>query len=447
MITGAYLLTKEDTVLDRQEFCNLAMLGGYTGPMPEPGAGDKFTGRQLFSLFIPEGFNYSLTSKWSKGTKGPENDVVIRDGELVGGVIDKTSIGAEEPESVVHRIAKDYGYAAGTKFLDSILIVIKQYISNYGYSYGYGDLMITDEDKKAIMEVIMKSYAEVEKLISDCKAGTLEALKGMSAEESLEKYIVRELGRARENAGGLVNGLFDDENSGKIMATTGARGSSLNVGQMAGTLGQQSRRGSRMHEGFVDRAMTHYREKDDNPDAHGFVKSSYREGLTLNEFFFHAMGGREGLVDTAVRTAKSGYLQRRLVNALEHIKVEYDGTVRDPHGRIIQFEYGEDGIDVAKSDHGEAFNIERQIESQKAADSGKAAEEDAMMKIVDKYTKEYSPRLRQIVFDAIEQSRLSKKGIEALCKKCLGLYHRAKRSPAMPSGWWPPSQSASPAPR
>ena len=433
-VTGAYLLTKDDTRIDAFEFANLALLGGYMGPLPEPEGGGMYTGKQLFSLFLPKGFNYSLTSKWSKGTKGKQNDVVIRDGKLVGGVIDKTSIGAEEPESVLHRIAKDYGNEVGRKFLDSVLIVIKQFISNYGFSYGYGDLVITEDNQREIMDVIMESYGKVEGLISDCKGGTLEALKGMSAEESLEKYIVRELGQAREKAGDVVNGLFDDGNAGKIMATTGARGSSLNVGQMAGTLGQQSRRGSRMSEGYVDRALSHFQERDDNPDAHGFVKSSYRTGLTMLEFFFHAMGGREGLVDTAVRTQQSGYLQRRLVNALEHIKVEYDYTVRDPYGNIIQFEYGEDGIDVSKSDHGHAFNVERQIESQKAADSGEKATDGEVLKIVERYTAEYKPKLTKTVTDAMLKSGLSAAGIEDVCKKCLGLYHRARAEPGQACG-------------
>ena len=111
----------------------------------------------------------------------------------------------------------------------------------------------------------------------------------------------------------------------------------------------------RLHTGYGDRTLPHFKVHDDNPDSHGFVKSNFRDGLSVLEFFFHAMGGREGLVDTAVRTQQSGYMQRRLINALEHIRLEYDNTVRDPHGHIVQFLYGEDGIDVAKSDHGEAF--------------------------------------------------------------------------------------------
>src|SRR5256885_3160014 len=125
------------------------------------------------------------------------------------------------------------------------------------------------------------------------------------------------------------------------MATTGARGSSLNIGQMAGALGQQSIRGRRIHKGYSNRSLPHFKENDTNPDAKGFVKSNYRESLSTVEVCFHAMGGREGRVDTAVRTQQSGYMQRRLINALEHLKLEYDGTVRDPHCFFFQ---AEDGI-------------------------------------------------------------------------------------------------------
>ena len=256
----------------------------------------------------------------------------------------------------------------------------------------------------------------------------------MTTKETLEAYIVNNLGKARDKAATTANSSLDDNNAGKIMATTGARGSSLNVGQMAGVLGQQARRGNRLHKGYNNRVLPHFQEHDDNPDAHGFVKSNYRDGLSTLEFFFHAMGGREGLVDTAVRTQQSGYMQRRLINALEHIRLEYDGTVRDPHGHIIQFLYGEDGIDVSKSDHGEAFNIHRLIESQQIVDSGKAATKDEVSAAVKKYTKEFNSRLAKSVSDGLENSKLSKDGIEKVSKKGLDLYNSAKAEPGQAVG-------------
>ncbi|WP_420544772.1 DNA-directed RNA polymerase subunit A' [Nitrosopumilus sp.] len=437
-VTGAYLLTKDDTTLTPQEFSNLAMLGGYHDSLPKPATktkdGPAYTGKQLFSLFLPKDFNYVITSKWSKGTKGTPKDVVIKNGELISGVIDKSSIGAEEPESVLHRIAKDYGNAVGKNFLNSILIMVKQFITHYGFSYGYGDLEVPEKNKQQILDDIQETYDIISDLTDQYEKGTLKLTRGMRPEEALEAYIVNELGKARDKAGSTANDSLDAGNAGKIMATTGARGSSLNVGQMAGALGQQSRRGNRLHDGYNNRALPHYQEHDNNPDAHGFVKSNYREGLSALEFFFHAMGGREGLVDTAVRTQQSGYMQRRLINALEHIRLEYDGTVRDPHGHIVQFLYGEDGIDVAKSDHGEAFNINRLIESQKIVDSGKKATKDEIDTLTKKYTKTFNPRLTSLVTDALHESDLSKDGVEVVCKKGLSLYDKAKVEPGQAVG-------------
>ena len=438
-VTGSYLLTKDDTTLTIQEFTNLAMLGNYTGQLPKPeikvkGEAPLYSGKQLFSLFLPDDFNYVMTSKWSKGTKGKPKDVVIKNGKLISGVIDKSSIGAEEPESVLHRIAKDYGNAKAKTFLNSVLIIAKQFISQYGFSYGYGDLEISKEAQEGIDEGIKNSYDVIDDLILQAKNKTLKLTRGLSLEEALEAYIVNELSKARDNASFIADHSFDDNNSAKIMATTGARGSALNIGQMAGSLGQQSRRGERILKGYNNRALPHYKEYDNNPDAHGFVKSNYREGLSVLEFFFHAMGGREGLIDTAVRTQQSGYMQRRLINALEHIRLEYDNTVRDPHGHIIQFLYGEDGIDVAKSDHGEAFNVHRLIDSEKIVDSGKKATKDKIDSLTKKYTKTFNPKLQENTITALHESDLSETGVEKVCKKGLDLYNKAKVEPGQAVG-------------
>jgi len=437
-ITGAYLLTKDDTILSIQEFSNYAMLGDYQGELPKPKIKNKdgsfFTGKQLFSIFLPSDFNFVMTSKWSKGTKKVEKDIVIKNGELVSGVIDKASIGAEEPESVLHRIAKDYGNEQAKKFLNSILIIIKQFITDYGFSYGYSDLELSEKDREAILNDIDETYNKVYDFTNQLNKKTLSPMRGMTREDTAEALITYELAKARDRAGITANSNLSDDNAGKIMATTGARGSALNVGQMAGALGQQSRRGKRLHTGYSNRTLSHFKEYDDNPDSHGFVKSNFRDGLSTLEFFFHAMGGREGLVDTAVRTQQSGYMQRRLINALEHIRLEYDGTVRDPHGHIMQFLYGEDGIDVAKSDHGEAFNVIRLVESQSIIDSGKKATKEEIEKLTKKYTKTFNPRLIRQVNEALNTSQLSKEGIETVCKKGLKLFDKSRVEPGQAVG-------------
>jgi DNA-directed RNA polymerase subunit A' len=432
-ITGAFMLTRDGSTLTKDEFANLAMIGGYDGPLPEPALtkdGQKlYAGRQLFSLFLPKDFNFIITSKWNKAAKGEGKDVVIKNGELQSGVIDKASIGAEEPDSVLHRIAKDYGTDAARKFLDSILTMLKTYITHRGFTYGYSDLWLSPETRQEISDIIQKTYEKVYELIQQYNDGTLPLTRGLAAEEALELYVVNELSRARDRAGRTADRAFPDENSGVIMASTGARGSTLNIGQMTAALGQQSIRGKRIQKGYHNRALSHFKPKDANPDAKGFVKSNYRDGLSPLEFFFHAMGGREGLVDTAVRTQQSGYMQRRLINALEHLKIEYDQTVRDPHGNIVQYLYGEDGIDPAKSDHGEAVNISRLIEAESIVDEGRKATEDVIKDIIAKYAENLNPRMKAGLEKALLENRLSKEGVEKVMKKVLDLIDRALAEP------------------
>ena len=432
-ITGAYMLTSDESYLSKEEFFNLALLGGYAGALPEP-KGEKdgkklYTGKQLFSLFLPKDFNFIITSKWNKSIKGEGKDVVIKNGELISGVIDKASIGAEEPDSVLHRIAKDYGNDVAQQFLNSILVMLKTFITHRGFTYGYSDLWLSEDTHKEITEVIKKAYDKIGELILQYKDGTLPLTRGLSPEEALELYLVNELSRARDRAGRLADRSFPNDNAGVIMASTGARGSTLNIGQMTAVLGQQSIRGKRIHKGYHNRSLPHFKINDTNPDAKGFVKSNYRDGLTPLEFFFHAMGGREGLVDTAVRTQQSGYMQRRLINALEHLKLEYDSTVRDPHGNIIQYLYGEDGIDPAKSDHGEAVNISRIIESESVVDEGIKANEDEIRHILHQNISNFNLKLKSNVESVLMQNKLSKQGIEKVIKKIIDLTERAMVEP------------------
>jgi len=432
-ITGAYILTRDESFLSKEEFFNLALLGGYAGVLPEP-KGEKdgtklYTGKQLFSLFLPKDFNFIITSKWNKSIKGEGKDVVIKNGELISGVIDKASIGAEEPDSVLHRIAKDYGNDVAQQFLNSILVMLKTFITHRGFTYGYSDLWLSEDTHKEITEVIKKAYDKIGELIQQYKEGTLPLTRGLSPEEALELYLVNELSRARDRAGRIADRSFPNNNAGVIMASTGARGSTLNIGQMTAVLGQQSIRGKRIHKGYHNRSLPHFKINDTNPDAKGFVKSNYRDGLTPLEFFFHAMGGREGLVDTAVRTQQSGYMQRRLINALEHLKLEYDSTVRDPHGNIIQYLYGEDGIDPAKSDHGEAVNISRIIESESVVDEGTRANEEEIRHILNQNISNFNLKLKSNIENILLQNNLSKQGIEKVIKKIIDLTERAMVEP------------------
>jgi len=178
-------------------------------------------------------------------------------------------------------------------------------------------------------------------------------------EETLEVEVMKKLGQNRDGAGEIAGRHLGMDNFAVIMARSGARGSMLNLSQMVASCGQQAVRGERISRGYQNRTLPHFKAGDLGAEARGFVRSSYKHGLDPTEFFFHSMGGREGLVDTAVRTSRSGYMQRRLINALEDLRVMADGTVRNTADTIIQFLYGEDGIDPTRADHGEAMDLNK----------------------------------------------------------------------------------------
>jgi DNA-directed RNA polymerase subunit A' len=438
-ITGAFMLTKDGTTLTPGEFSNLALIGGYEGDLPEPairGPNPMYTGKQLFSLFLPKDLNYVLTSKWAKSSKsGESNDVVIKDGQLISGVVDKAVIGAEEPDSLLHRIAKDYGNEEARNFLNSILRVLKTFLTRRGFTYGFNELELPEEAKESIRKTLDEAYQNVFELIKKYKQGQLQLTRGLSPEESLEAYIVNELARARDRAGKIADRAFPPDNAGVIMARTGARGSSLNVGQMTAALGQQSVRGKRIEKGLRGRALSHFPWNDPSPEAKGFVRSNYRDGLSPTEFFFHAMGGREGLVDTAVRTQQSGYMQRRLVNALEHLKVEYDLTVRDPHGHIIQFLYGEDGVDPAKSDHGRPINLDRLIETEELLNKGKSKlDRETTERLLKKYQSKLNDRLVRELTEKLSASHLTEEGARNVLERVEEALDYSRVEPGEASG-------------
>ncbi len=439
-LTAAYLLTKDGTYLNRDEFTTLALAAGI-GPdteLPKPEKTDPiplYSGKQIFSMCLPKDFNYVLVSKWEKSLRGNTKDVVIKNGILISGVIDRAAIGAEESDSILHRIAKDYGTEEARRFLNSVLRLLKAFITRSGFSYGFDELELPQEVRNKINETLDESYAKVADLNSQYRKGTLPETRGLSPESALEFYVANELSRAREKAGRIADKSFSIQNAGIIMARTGARGSTLNLGQMTAALGQQSVRGKRIEKGYQNRALPHFTPRDPSPDARGFVRSNYRDGLNPIEFFFHAMGGREGLVDTAVRTQQSGYMQRRLVNALEHLKVEYDLTVRDPSGNVIQFTYGEDGIDPAKSDHGRAVNLERLIDTTALmSDSSKPAAEATIDRTMEKYGSDLNPRIRQDLVDALKSSKLDPKSVDRVVEQVIALVKKGTVEPGEASG-------------
>jgi len=439
-ITAAYLLTRKSTLLNREEISKLILAAGYDGATPEPEVKKPeqlWTGKQIVSLFIPKDLNYAFKAATCVACakclrEECEHDayVIIKDGVLRTGVMDRAAIGAEQSESLLHRIIKDYGSARGREFLNRMCRLLNMFMTMRGFTYSYDEMELPPAAQKRIGQIIADSEQAINGLIKQYKDKTLSRLPGQTLADSFEIYVMNELAEARDKAGRTAENAFGSNNSGLIMTQTGARGSSLNIGQMTAVVGQQSVRGKRIMRGYLERALPHFKLGDPSPRARGFVDASYRQGLDPVEFFFHSMGGREGLVDTAVRTQQSGYMQRRLINALEHLRIEYDGTVRNSTGEIIQFRYGEDGVDPAKSDHGKAVNVARIAEQIRImVEKGKAAPKEHIKQAVDEVKDRLTPMLVDQLKSEMDKEELTRKGVEKAVELTQENYKKALVEP------------------
>lgn len=326
---------------------------------------EYLTGKQIFSIVLPETINLEYKAGTCQNCPVCKkmdcpNDayVCIKNGNLLSGIIDEVGIGTFKGK-ILDTIIKEYGGDVGRHFLDNLTHLSINSISYFGFSFGIDDEDIPEAANKEIEEIIKDTRLEIDKNIISYDNHQLEPLPGRTLEETLEIRIMQLLSKARDMSGRVASKHLGIDNPGVIMAVSGARGSILNLTQMVACMGQQSVRGERISRGYDGRALPHFKKGDLSAEAKGFVKSNYKKGLSPTEFFFHAVGGREGLVDTAVRTSQSGYLQRRLINALQDLKVDEDRTVRGMDNVIVQFRYGEDGVDPMRSDYGESVDVKK----------------------------------------------------------------------------------------
>ena len=290
-----------------------------------------------------------LTMKFKNGSfdddedkKTSNNVVEIINGKMMRGQLDKSV------KKMIHSIFNDFGFNASADFIDNIQNIVTEYLKTSAFSVGISDLIADKETNDKIVSAITSKKTEVKHLIDQVQLGIFENNTGKSNHEEFETCVNSILNKAQEEAGKLGRKSLADDNRFKIMVQAGSKGSDLNIAQMISCLGQQNVDGKRIPYGFENRTLPHFNKYDDSPEARGFVGSSFIQGLTPEELFFHAMGGRTGLIDTAVKTSSTGYIQRRLIKGLEDLKVEYDMTVRNNMGKIIQFEYGDDSVDSTK---------------------------------------------------------------------------------------------------
>ncbi|KAJ5089346.1 hypothetical protein N7532_008030 [Penicillium argentinense] len=354
-LCGIYKICRRDTFLTKEQVMNILLwVPNWDGTMPPPAIlkpRPRWTGKQLISMAFPAGLNLMRVDKDGSPRSekfSPLNDggLLIHGGQLLYGMLSKKTVGASGG-GVIHTIFNEWGCDEAVRFFNGAQTIVNYWLLHHGFSIGIGDTIPDLNTIEKIEEAVRERKNEVEEITASATANTLEALPGMNVRETFESKVSRALNNARDEAGAATEKSLKDLNNAIQMARSGSKGSTINISQMTAVVGQQSVEGKRIPFGFKYRTLPHFTKDDYSPESRGFVENSYLRGLTPTEFFFHAMAGREGLIDTAVKTAETGYIQRKLVKALEEVMVKYDGTVRNSLGDVIQFIYGEDGLDGA----------------------------------------------------------------------------------------------------
>ncbi|KAH9626354.1 hypothetical protein KSS87_010048 [Heliosperma pusillum] len=353
-LLGCRKITKRDTFIEKDVFMNILMWWeDFDGKVPQPSILKPrpiWTGKQVFNLIIPKQINLVRFAAWHQETETGfltpgDTRVLIERGELLAGTLCKKTLGTGGG-SLIHVIWEEVGPDAARKFLGHTQWLVNYWLLQNGFSIGIGDTIADASTMEIINETISKAKNEVKGLIRAFQEKQLEPEPGRTMKESFENRVNQVLNKARDDAGSFAQKSLSESNNLKAMVTAGSKGSFINISQMTACVGQQNVEGKRIPFHFIGRSLPHFTKDDYGPESRGFVENSYLRGLTPQEFFFHAMGGREGLIDTAVKTSETGYIQRRLVKAMEDIMVKYDGTVRNSLGDVIQFLYGEDGMDA-----------------------------------------------------------------------------------------------------
>jgi DNA-directed RNA polymerase II subunit RPB1 len=279
--------------------------------------------------------------------KTSNNVLEIRAGKYIRGQLEKSVLGSTT-KGILHRVFNDFGNMACADFNDDLQNVVTEYMKSSSYSVGISDLIADKITQEKIIQVINAQKSEVQQLIDKVHLGIFENNTAHTNIAEFETTVNNILNKATEQSGKIGRTSLSPTNRFLMIVNSGSKGSLINISQMISCLGQQNVDGKRIPYGFDSRTLPHYNKFDDSPNARGFIENSYISGLTAPELFFHAMGGRIGLIDTAVKTSQTGYIQRRLIKGLEDLKVEYDMTVRNSKGKIIQFAYGDDGFDSTK---------------------------------------------------------------------------------------------------
>ena len=348
---GSYRFTREKIDFTQKDAMNLLMMFNRINPDTlVKNSGERISNFEIMSQILPP-LSLKVKNKQYDGDKEKSdtsnNIIEIIDGKYIRGQMDKGILGSGT-KGIIHRVCNDFGNMAAAQFIDDLQNIVTEYMKQSAFSVGISDLITDTKTNDKIVSIISEKKNDVKELIDQVKIGVFENNSGKTNEEEFETKVTNILSKAQNEAGREALKNLSSDNRFVVMYNAGSKGSEINIQQMTACLGQQNVDGKRIPYGFEHRTLPHYTKYDDSAVARGFVESSYINGLSPQELFFHAMGGRIGLIDTAVKTSTTGYIQRRLIKGLEDLMVNYDMTIRTNKNKLVQFSYGDDSVDTVK---------------------------------------------------------------------------------------------------
>ena len=407
----------ETSYFNRSQVMNLtSTLSTFNGVMPESSITiekvEFWSGKSILSYIIPKHINLTMTNdaydnlKEDDTIKDMMNKVIIENGELLSGGLDKGMF-TKTSQGLIHTIHNDLGPERCKDFIDDLQKIVSYFLLIEGFSVGIGDMVADNKTYQKISNVIKENKVKIDKISQELHLNIFENFSGQTNNDYFEGKVNALLNNTLKQTGNIGLENLDQKNRVTNMVNSGSKGKSTNIAQIVACLGQQNVDGKRIPYGYIDRTLPHYSKYDDSSEARGFVENSFISGQTPQEYFFHAMGGREGLIDTAVKTSETGYIQRKLMKSMEDLRVEYDYSVRNNSGCIIQFVYGDDGMDscFVESQSLVIMNIDTDKIAKKylfteSTDWEKTLTEDAIRQM--KKNKKYQEILNSSFYDILD---------------------------------------------
>jgi len=353
-LLGIYFMTHSNCILKKEQFFQIADII-YKNRLDENlwykinlyrkkkniSSTDFFDGKMLFSLLLPNNFFFIDNNRLDDN----EPDLIIDEGILISGIIGKTNLSSSSSKSFISLFFREYGEKITMNFINNVQFIAMKYLLFRGFSIGIDDCLIKKRDE--IQSKISQAFLKAKSIEEHTKDPKIKEL-----------YVLFALSNARDTGMAISQKALAKDNNFVASVKSGAKGDYFNIAQISGLLGQQNLNGERIKPllSNYSRTLPHYpisiddyQSEDIRFESAGFIRSSFIDGLNPREFFFHAMTGRQGITDTAMKTATSGYIQRRMIKIAEDVQVKYDGTVRNSVGKIIQFCYGDNFLDPVQT--------------------------------------------------------------------------------------------------